>query len=142
MKSVSLEEIKGVFKKAMNGEQLVHVVYLREMPKCMVCGKRFKKENLPMDGKCCGKELSFVTEDTCRFGVQNPGVGITKPGTGEKHGISAREAFESNYVKYYSFTRVGDRDDGRKGGYRQFKLENLVEAKVDGERYLVNIKVK
>ena len=140
MKTVNLVEIRNVFKDAMKSEHLVHVIYKREMPKCLVCGKRYKKEDLPASGKCCGSELSYVTTDTCRFGVQNPGGGIQKPGTGEKQGVGAEEAFGMGYIKYYSFTRVGDRNDSKKGGYRQFKLENLVEATVEGEKYLINHK--
>ena len=140
MKTVNLVEIRSVFKDAMKGDHLVHVIYRREMPKCLVCGKRYKNTAMPVGGKCCGEELSYITTDTCRFGVQNPGAGITKPGEGAKEGIGAQEAFGMGYIKYYSFTREGDRIDGKKGGYRQFKLENLVEATVEGEKYLINHK--
>ena len=140
MKTVSETEAREIFRRAMKGEHFVHVIYNREMPKCEICGKRYKKEQVPTSGKCCDKELSFVTDDTCRFGVQNPGAGITKPGEGEKVGISASEAFADGNIKYYSVMREGDRTDGKRGGYRQFKLCNLVQATVEGEKYLVNHK--
>ena len=162
MKTVNLNEIRDVFKKAMQGDHLVHVIYRREMPKCEACGTRYKFDVPPLCTKMvatldasgnpvideygnpvkhvCNHELSYVTTDTCRFGVQNPGAGITKPGEGAREGVSAVEAFGQGYVKYYSFTREGDRVDGKKGGYRQFKLDNLIEATVEGEKYLVNHK--
>jgi hypothetical protein len=141
MKIVDEKEVKEMFRRVMKGEKLVHVVYDRKQPKCLVCGKRYDRENLPSGGECCGKVLSFITEDTCRFGVQNPGAGITKPGEGVRIGVSADEAFEQGLVKYYSFVREGDRTDGKKGGYRQFQLSNLVEFTVDKEKYLVNRKI-
>lgn len=137
---VSEQEIKEIFNRVRKGEQLISVVYHREMPKCEVCGKRYKRSNLPSGNECCGKQLSFTTADTCRFGVQNPGSGITKPGEGAKVGISADEAWDSGLIKYYSFTREGDRNDGHKGGYRQFKLSNLVEASIEGEKYFIERK--
>lgn len=138
MKFVSMDEIREVFAKVRKGADVVHVVFNRQLPKCLICGKTYSKEELPVNNQCCGAELSFVTYDICKFGVTNPGPGITAPGTGKRKGMTADEAFDKGIVKYYSNTRIGDRADGQIGGYRQFKIENLVEATIDNEIFLVN----
>ena len=133
---VTLTEAVAVLKNLVKGNQVFGVEYYREQPKCLKCGKRFDREKAT--ASCCGVALSYITKDTCKFHVKNPGKGITKPGEGVRVGESADTAWENGRVKYYSFTRVGDRTDEKKGGYRQFVIENLIRfTDHNGNDYII-----
>lgn len=132
--------------------------YLRKEPKCLKCERKYKdRETAPKicsykvreqvgttasgrrkfadtDEDCLG-EVSFETNDVGRFSVQNPGQGITKPGEGVRKGKSFYEALEQdNCVKYYS-TQRSDRTDDKKGAYRQFGLDMLIDFTARGVKY-------
>lgn len=142
MKIITIDEAKELLLNLKNSKtgHCVYVRYARVNPKCERCNKRYKEGF----AKCpvCGDNLSFETNDIIRFNVVNPGEGITKPGEGVRRGKDFWQALEEDdCVKYYSFKR-SDRSDGKKGAYRQFKLDNLIEMKLEGERYIIKRVVK
>lgn len=139
MIEVTVAKAKEMFlglKESKTGH-LVAVHFMRVSPKCEECGKTYDKETADVDCPECGGVVHFDADDVIRFGVQNPGEGITKPGTGIRKGKDFFQALEEdNCIKYYSFTR-NDRTDGKRGAYRQFKLENLVDFTMEGKKYIL-----
>ena len=124
IKTITVVEATAILAEIRKGNLCIGVEFYRKEPKCLICGKRYNKSKAP--ASCCGAALSYITKDTCKFGVHNPGEGITKPGEGVRIGESSDDAFALGRLKYYSFTRVGDRTDEKKCGYRQLAIAELI----------------
>jgi hypothetical protein len=103
----------------------------RENGVCKVCGAA---------AVACGGGLEFTRKMTGRLGVQNPGEGITAPGTGAPDamgGFEGRLQRVEPLVTVYDVGVEGVRADGQKGAYRAFRLNNLISLATAGTRYEV-----
>jgi hypothetical protein len=113
---------------------------------CHTCNRKLgKREN----GTCkvcgglavaCGGSLEHTRKMTGRLGVQNPGEGITSPGTGAPDamgGFEGRLQRVEPLVTVFDVGVEGDRTDGHAGGYRCFRLNNLISLSAAGVKYVV-----
>jgi hypothetical protein len=122
--------------------------HICHQPYCHKCDKKVglraaKKGVCPDCGSElaeCHGELEYTRDATGRLGVKVPGEGITDPGTGAKStigGFNDRLEREEPLVTVYDVTVEGDRTDDHKGGYRCFRLSNLIRLAVEGSEYEV-----
>ena len=103
----------------------------RENGVCKVCGS---------PAATCNGALEYTRKMTGRLGVQNPGDGITAPGTGAPDamgGFTGRLQRVEPLVTVFDVGVEGDRTDGKSGGYRCFRLNNLVSLSTGGVKYVL-----
>jgi hypothetical protein len=135
IKSIKRSEALDIILKSAS--RYFGVFYKREMPKCLKCNKANKKWQGMTKCPVCGSELSLYRTASGQIGVQNPRVGVTKPGTGA---ASPTGGFNDRLAEYGNITYYDSiRDDAgeMKKDYRTFKLANLMRLSFAGEKYVV-----
>jgi hypothetical protein len=125
------EDVKALIESVKKGK-FFSMHFERVSPKCETCNKSSKKwvglETCPI----CGAVLSFERETIAQKGVENPANPADKP---NGLGISAKDALEMNWVKYYDCNAINK--DGSKGGYRSCRLENIKRITIDKVQYFI-----
>ena len=131
-KFITAHDVKSLIESVQKGK-FFSMHFERVAPKCEKCNKSNKKwiglETCPI----CGAVLSLVRETLAQRGVENPANPADKP---NGNGVSAKEALEMDWVKYYDCNAVNK--DGSKGGYRSCKVDKIKRITIDKvEHYVI-----
>ena len=122
------------FIRKQSKEKIFSMIYKRSAPKCNSCGRSNKKwEDVDVCPHCGGQIMKYRFA-TAKLGVTDPQNAL-KPGTGKYKGESFEEALEKGRMIYFDMNV--ENPDGTKGNYRQCKIENIKEIRMNGNVFWV-----